>query len=196
MESLVQEAVFVGIAIWFFLSLESRLKRRRALRAVHELRSIAHIVDMHQLTKDPERLSSSEPDTASSPVRELSREQLGRYLDYCSELLSVTSKLAALYVQYSNDPVVLDTAHAGWRIDPDQSKLPPGIKQVFDYFGPNGSPGTWHMWPYWTVVSEALVAAALVGGSELVQLVAPLLADAVMYCVECGAACLGFVAIP
>jgi len=95
-----------------------------------------------------------------------------------------------------NDPVVLDTAHAGWRIDPDQSKLPPGIKQVFDYFGPNGSPGTWHMWPYWTVVSEALVAAALVGGSELVQLVAPLIADAVMYCVECGAACLGFVAIP
>ena len=52
------------------------------------------------------------------------------------------------------------------------------------------------MWPYWTVVSEALVAAALVGGSELVQLVAPLIADAVMYCVECGAACLGFVAIP
>ena len=107
-ESLVQEAVFLGIAIWFFLSLESRLKRRRALRAIHELRSIAHIVDMHQLTKDPERMFSSQPNTASSPVRTMDREQLGRYLDYCSELLSLTSKLAALYVQYRNDPIVLD----------------------------------------------------------------------------------------
>ncbi|MCI0436884.1 MAG: hypothetical protein L0271_25080 [Gemmatimonadetes bacterium] len=108
-ESLVQEAVFLGIAVWFFLTLESRSKRRRALGAIHELRSIAHIVDMHQLTKDPERLLSGEPDTASSPERNMTRTQLGRYLDYCTELLSLTSKLAALYVQYFNDPVVLDT---------------------------------------------------------------------------------------
>lgn len=107
-ESLVQEAVFLGIAIWFFLSLEARLKRRRALNAIHELRSIAHIVDMHQLTKDPERMFSNQPNTASSPVRTMNREHLGRYLDYCSELLSLTSKLAALYVQYRNDPVVLE----------------------------------------------------------------------------------------
>ncbi|MGD8279204.1 MAG: hypothetical protein PVH00_14295, partial [Gemmatimonadota bacterium] len=58
-------------------------------------------------TKDPERLRASRPDTASSPVRDMTREQLGRYLDYCSELLSLTSKLAALYVQDFNDPVVL-----------------------------------------------------------------------------------------
>jgi hypothetical protein len=107
-ESLVQEAVFLGIAIWFFLSMESRVKRRRALKAIHELRSIAHIVDMHQLTKDPERMFSGQPNTASSPVRTMKREQLGRYLDYCSELLSLTSKLAALYVQYRNDPIVLE----------------------------------------------------------------------------------------
>jgi hypothetical protein len=30
-----------------------------------------------------------------------------RYLDYCSELLSLTSKVAALYVQHLNDAVVL-----------------------------------------------------------------------------------------
>lgn len=33
--------------------------------------------------------------------------ELGRYLDYCSELLSVTSKVAALLVQYFDDAVVL-----------------------------------------------------------------------------------------
>ena len=37
----------------------------------------------------------------------MSPPELGRYLDYCSELLSVTSKLAALLVQYFNDEVLL-----------------------------------------------------------------------------------------
>ena len=62
---------------------------------------------MHQLMKDPERLASSQPNTASSPVRALTASQLGRYLDYCSELLSVISKIAALHVQHFNDPVTL-----------------------------------------------------------------------------------------
>jgi hypothetical protein len=37
----------------------------------------------------------------------MTRFELARYLDYCSELLSLTSKLAALHAQYLNDPVVL-----------------------------------------------------------------------------------------
>jgi hypothetical protein len=107
-EALVNDVVFAGIAIWFMFTLEGRIKRKRALAAIHELRSIAHIVDMHQLTKDPERHLSRQSDTASSPVRDMNREQLGRYLDYCSELLSVAAKLAALYVQDFADPVVLE----------------------------------------------------------------------------------------
>src|SRR5207248_2018749 len=76
-----------------------------------QLRSIVHIVDMHQLTKDPERLMSPQPDTASSPPREMNAPELGRYLDYCSELLSLTSKIAALFVQDFADPVVLSTVN-------------------------------------------------------------------------------------
>jgi hypothetical protein len=37
----------------------------------------------------------------------MTREQLGRYLDYCSEMLSLASKVAALFVQELNDPQVL-----------------------------------------------------------------------------------------
>ena len=37
--------------------------------------------------------------------------ELARYLDYCAELLSLSSKLAALHVQYLNDPVVLDAVN-------------------------------------------------------------------------------------
>ena len=43
----------------------------------------------------------------SSPARELSASELGGYLDYCSELLSVISKLAALQVQHFHDAVTL-----------------------------------------------------------------------------------------
>jgi hypothetical protein len=106
-EAAVQELVFLGVAIFFLFTLEARHKRRRALRAIHELRSIAHIVDMHQLTKDPERVSSTQPNTASSPTRQMTPDQLGRYLDYCSEMLSLTSKIAALYVQNFDDVVTL-----------------------------------------------------------------------------------------
>ena len=106
-EAAINDVVFIGIAIFFLLTIETRMKRRRALRALHQLRSIAHVVDMHQLTKDPEQLLSNPPSTASSPVRTMSKGELGRYLDYCSEMLSVTSKIAALYVERFDDPVTL-----------------------------------------------------------------------------------------
>ena len=107
LEAGINDAIYIGIAIFFLVSLEGRFKRRDALRALHELRSIAHVVDMHQLTKDPEHLLSPQMATEHSPVRAMTRFELARYLDYCSELLSLTSKLAALHAQYLNDPVVL-----------------------------------------------------------------------------------------
>lgn len=106
-EAGINDLVFLGAAAFFLLTLERRLKRRRALASLHQLRSLVHIVDMHQLTKDPERLLSEHADTASSPARTMTTPELGRYLDYCSELLSLTSKVAALFVQHFDDPVVL-----------------------------------------------------------------------------------------
>ena len=105
-EAAINDLVFLGIAVFFLLTIETRLKRRRALAALHQLRSIAHVVDMHQLTKDPEQLLTNAPSTASSPVRTMTRVELGRYLD-CSEMLSVTSKIAALFVERFDDPVTL-----------------------------------------------------------------------------------------
>jgi hypothetical protein len=107
LESGINDAVFVGIAIFFLASLENRRKRRRALDLIEELRSLAHIVDMHQLTKDPDRFHEDFAPTPASPPAELTRAQLARYLDYCTELLAITSKVAALYAQELADPVVL-----------------------------------------------------------------------------------------
>ena len=98
LEAAIGGTVFIGAAILFLIGLENRLKAARALNAIRELRAIAHIVDMHQLTKDPERLVHG-PSTPSSPKRVMTPFQLSRYLDYCIDLLAVTGKIAALYVQ-------------------------------------------------------------------------------------------------
>ncbi len=106
-ESGVNDLVFIAVALFFLLTAEARLKRRRALKAIHELRSIAHVIDMHQLTKDPYVLLNPEAATAVSPKRTLTRFELCRYLDYCSEMLSHIGKLAALYGERFDDSVAL-----------------------------------------------------------------------------------------
>lgn len=107
LDAAVNTLFFIGVAIYFLFTVEGRHKRGVALHALHELRSLAHIIDMHQMTKDPEHVFSPEARTDSSPERALTRFELARYLDYCSEMLSIISKLAALHVERLDDPVVL-----------------------------------------------------------------------------------------
>ncbi len=94
--------------LFFLVSIEERLKRRDALQALNELRSIIHVIDMHQLTKDPSLLVTVAGKTSSSPARVLSSFEMTRYLDYCSEMVSLTSKVAVLFAQGFPDPVVTD----------------------------------------------------------------------------------------
>jgi hypothetical protein len=103
--------VLTGAALLFAVTLEDRLKRRRSLRELYVFRSIAHVIDMHQLTKDPGTLLGRGPATAASPKRTMTKYELTRYLDYCSEMQSLTGKLAALYAQNLPDPVVIDVVN-------------------------------------------------------------------------------------
>src|ERR1043166_3903930 len=64
LEASISSVVFIGAAIVFLVTWENRIKRRRALKAIHELRALAHIIDMHQLTKDPESYYASTQQTA------------------------------------------------------------------------------------------------------------------------------------
>ncbi|MCE9608522.1 MAG: hypothetical protein K8U03_26860 [Planctomycetia bacterium] len=121
-EASLGSAVFIGAAIVFLFSLELRMKRARALDAVRELRSLAHIIDMHQLTKDPERITRKGSRTASSPKRSMTPFELGRYLDYCSELLSLTSKTGALYVQEFPDEVAIEAVDRLTNLTTDLSR--------------------------------------------------------------------------
>ncbi len=96
----------VGVAVLFLLRLETNLKRRRAHGVIHQLRSLAHVVDMHQLSKDPAGRRAPDPEIAVSPKGAMSPHSLGRYLDYCTDLLSLTGKLSALLVQRFKDEAV------------------------------------------------------------------------------------------
>jgi hypothetical protein len=111
LEAGINDIVLVGAAIFFLFTIEKRIKRRRALQAIHELRSIAHIIDMHQLTKDPERvLKQNFLAGVHSPKLSMTPFQLQRYLDYCTEMLSLVGKVAVLYVQNFDDAVALAAA--------------------------------------------------------------------------------------
>ena len=110
-EAAVNDVVFLGLAVAFLATLETRYKRRIALQGLNELRSIAHIIDMHQLAKDPERAVERFGRSGQPGPNAARSVDLARYLDYCSEMLAITSKLAALHIQSFSDTVVLDSVN-------------------------------------------------------------------------------------
>jgi hypothetical protein len=55
---------------------------------------------MHQLTKDPPMLAEPGDPTDPTPYGPI---DLPRYLDFCSEMLALISKVAVLYAQDSTD---------------------------------------------------------------------------------------------
>ena len=93
-------------SIIFLIGMENRMRRNQALEALAEFRSLAHLVDLHQINKDPglDETIAQEHDTRT--VR--SDKELAYYLDYSGDLLSIVGKLAAYYAQNLQDRVVLD----------------------------------------------------------------------------------------
>jgi hypothetical protein len=106
LEAALSAAFFIGASLAFLLTWETRMRHQRTMDAVHELRALAHVVDMHQLTKDPPMLLGEDL-TICNPVttgpRTYTPFELQRYLDYCSEMLALISKVGVLYVQDSTD---------------------------------------------------------------------------------------------
>jgi len=111
-QSAVESLVFIGAGIAFLITAETRMQSRRALEAIHELRELAHLVDMHQLDKDPSFLLRPGPPTKSSPVRTMTAFELTRYLDYCCDMLALLGKIAALYGARLSAPTALEAVDA------------------------------------------------------------------------------------
>ncbi|MEN6309690.1 MAG: hypothetical protein ABFD91_18235 [Anaerohalosphaeraceae bacterium] len=111
LEGLCNVVVLIGGAILFLVSIENRIKRKKVIKAVNALRCLAHVIDAHQLTKDPCFLDPAVLRTNHSPQRSMTSFQLSRYLDYCSEMLSLVSKVAFLYVQDYQDSVATEAVN-------------------------------------------------------------------------------------
>lgn len=112
-EAATNELVLIGAGVFFLYNYEKRMKRDRIIASVNELRSIIHLIDLHQLTKDPYvyKNMAEFKNTDYSPKREMTLIELNRYLDYCSEMLSLTSKIGFLYVQNFNDDICTTTVN-------------------------------------------------------------------------------------
>jgi hypothetical protein len=114
--------VFLGLAgVVFVTTIEERIKRRRALSELHRIRSLTHVIDMHQLDKDPGKAPSAE---------------LRAYLGHCADLMSLAAKLAALYAQDTRDAVVIETVND---IETLANNLSRKIWQKIALAGPPGS---------------------------------------------------------
>jgi hypothetical protein len=99
-------AIYLGAAVIFLVTLERRFKRGRAIKAIHELRALAHIIDMHQLTKDPDRIAPGGKALLETGET-MTAEAMGHYLNYCTELLAIVSKIGQLYVEDFADSTTL-----------------------------------------------------------------------------------------
>ena len=139
LEAGINDIILIGAGIFFLVSAETRIKRRQVLNSLHRLRVFAHIIDMHQLHKDPERVLQRGELAPSTPKIDMTPFELGRYLDYCSELLSLTGIIAGLYAQNSEDPVLIDAVS-------DIEQLTNGISRkiwqklmILDLLGAGGS---------------------------------------------------------
>lgn len=110
-EASLNTILIAGVGVLALTGMEKRRKRAAVSTHLYALRSLIHVIDMHQLTKDPAALSEEFRKTASSPDRMTDRGELTRYLDYCSEMLSITGKLAALFAQSLDDEVVARTVN-------------------------------------------------------------------------------------
>ena len=82
-------------ALWFLITLEARLKRKRALDSLQELREFIHVIDATQRYYTPDLYRQD----GEGPSH--SRRFDHTYLLFCSQMLGVISNLAALYTRGS-----------------------------------------------------------------------------------------------
>ncbi len=122
LEAGINNLVLLAVGAFFLVTIETRIKRRRSLDAIHELRSLAHIIDLHQLTKDPDRLLLHGKSTKSSPATDMDLFEMSRYLDYCCEMLSLLGKIAAIYGLHWRDTVSVQAVS-------DVERLTTGLSQ-------------------------------------------------------------------
>lgn len=97
LEASTNLAVLVAGTTYLMWRTVAERRRHRALSVLHKIRSQIHILDMTQLAKN---LNEVEDD-------QLSLVDRIRYLDLCSQTVSLTAKVGALLITNFDDPIVI-----------------------------------------------------------------------------------------
>ena len=83
----------LGGTLWFFGSFESRIKRRRALASIEELRDFIHVIDINQLYYTPHLYGQI-------AIESLKEQKLDfTYILYCTQLVALIGNLAPLHTR-------------------------------------------------------------------------------------------------
>lgn len=93
-------AILAG-ALWFFGSFEARIKRRRVLESIEELREFIHVIDVTQLYYTPDLYRPDAEPTLGG------RKLDYTYLLFCTQMLAVIGNLAPLYARGATGDAVL-----------------------------------------------------------------------------------------
>ncbi|HTI51657.1 MAG TPA: hypothetical protein VL475_11920 [Planctomycetaceae bacterium] len=96
--------VLIVGALWFCATLEARIKRKKALGFIEELREFIHVVDVTQLYYTPDLYRSR---VGEAPGKIAIDET---YLLYCTQMLAVISNLAPLYARGTTGDSILRAA--------------------------------------------------------------------------------------
>ena len=96
--------VILAGALWFLITLEARLKRKRALGSIEELREFIHVIDLTQLYYTPELYKPDDSNSQNAWGFDYT------YLLFCTQMIGVISNLAALYTRGAAGDSVLRAA--------------------------------------------------------------------------------------
>ena len=104
-ESALNELVLLGAGILFLVTLKRASSATASCKQSTACAPSPTSSTCISFTKDPDVHAAVTQATPHSPQRELTEYELGRYLDYCAEMLSLVSKIAFIYVNNFDDPV-------------------------------------------------------------------------------------------
>jgi hypothetical protein len=96
--------VILAGALWFLITLEARIKRKKALGSIEELREFIHVIDVTQLYYTPDLYAPHSADSRS-PL-----DLDHTYLLFCTQMLGVISNLAPLYTRNAAGDSILRAA--------------------------------------------------------------------------------------
>ncbi len=96
--------VLLAGALWFLITIENRIKRKKALEFIEELREFIHVIDVTQLFYTP-LVYNPDPTAARTSVT-----FDYTYFLFCTQILAVISNLAPLYTRGAAGDSILRAA--------------------------------------------------------------------------------------